>query len=158
MKKRVMWLMSLLKRLKPVTHSYTGLRLGSELGSSPDSSERTPQGIKQSVWTPVSYIEIPILSQKRAKASTGCRQPHIENFVQCEKCRIARRARNAKYDLTPKSKAVNKRSNDKRNPKNDYAKTINKRTKYLSNGARGIKLFNRSIGYDLISPTGAIQL
>jgi hypothetical protein len=110
------------------------------------------------VWRDISYIEIPILSQKRAKACTGCRQPHTELFVQCEKCRIARRARNAKYDLTPKSKAVNKRSNAKRNPKNHYGTTVNRRTKYLSNGIRGIALFNRSIGEELISPNGSIQL
>ena len=51
------------------------------------------------------------------------------------------------------------RPRSKRNlSKKDYKKIVAKRTKYLSNGTRGIELFNRSIGYNLISPTGAIQL
>ena len=91
---------------------------------------------------------------------TRCRKiNNTPEFKHCEPCREARRRRNAKYDLTEKSKAVNKRWNDKANPKKDYGVTVNKRTKYLGNGMRGIKLFNRSIGYELVNPTtGAIQL
>ena len=40
----------------------------------------------------------------------------------------------------------------------DYRKMVEKRVKYLSNGMRGIELFNRSIGYNFISPTGAITI
>jgi hypothetical protein len=64
----------------------------------------------------------------------------------------ARRA--ARYDATPKGKASQARCDGRRR----FKKSLNIRRKFLGSRLYGIDLFNRSIGYNLISPTGAITV
>jgi hypothetical protein len=51
-----------------------------------------------------------------------CARPNNTIFKYCEACRIARRRRSAKYDKTPKSKAVNDRWNGSLRRKHSTAK------------------------------------
>jgi hypothetical protein len=98
------------------------------------------------------------MSAVNAAHCTKCRKiNNTPEFKHCESCREIRRRANAKYDKTAKSKVVNKRWNSKANPKNNYARTIQRR-KVLGNALQGIELFNRSIGEELISPAGCVQL
>ena len=62
------------------------------------------------------------------------------------------RARNRRYDNSEKGRAKHRRQN--------YKITMERRKQVLTGGRAlyGIELFNRCIGYNLISPSGAITI
>jgi hypothetical protein len=77
-------------------------------------------------------------------------------YKTCDSCR----AKNWLYDHGEAGRARRHRYNTSergrsRNSKIGYARIIERR-RYLGNGMRGIELFNRCIGYNLISPDGGV--
>jgi hypothetical protein len=106
----------------------------------------------------------------RIKA-TSCRRCHKKNIVTdkrgpiggyktCMQCRIYECEHRLEKERRYRASGKRAITNSRNNPRNNYNRMVNPRFPWeaLNRKTRGVALFNRLIGYNLINPlTGAIQ-